>query len=822
MIETKKFIFPGFQLNKLFHCFAFLFIFLGFSGKFIAAQNNSDLNELLRTAQIRISQGYSDEAVNIYMQIIENHGDTFQAAQACLHVSEIMMNTGEPARAVHVLRILLNSPHAKRYEALARQRTGECYFAMNAFGQALEILKDPESKIFYDPAVYVLRSRIYEAAGQFDLALEEAQKGVEKIKGEVTWTRLINLYLKKKDLEKYLEELEKEFVKSLGNMDLHEKLVRIYMALKKPQKAAQVMEQLKQFKQGNTLDHLFYARLAKIYMSLKKWEKALENLNSALGQFSNNSTFRILSAQCWFELGNQEKASKILMESIKDSPRQEDYSSAAGEFFSRRIFDKAQDVYLMARKRFNSSNLFLDELLMISSAEENFEKAFTWLKKAVHPVHMGRVNIYTLKTSLENCFKDDEKALKGLEKAAGKMLNDSDPVSYLVAAQIFRLNKKYDIAQEYLIRYGMIAKDMGQQLFRLALDLYSDNNLSASARVFKGLMDSFGTASGFFKESMNKYLAIMIKTNDISAAAKAQDYLNAYFGPVNRENSFSKEFFADPSNLEIKLRRADVYIMLGKYEKALILADSLPKAMSYVPETQKVLIRARCLAGAGLFEEAVIVLSALVLPPERAPQEFKELLGQVFLLKAECQTALSAFESALESLNILLNKLSSTISSSRGLAYYRLLKKNRGTDNKRYFMDEKGRFANELIVISKSLEAYLTAGKENFESLLQTPDFKSLLKDPSSLAGPVVYEQYAQTLLIYHNKKKAAQLYEEIAGLWPENSSAPMALFTAANLLIELESDKKNALAILEKLIAQYPQSGCMAPARRVYFSISK
>lgn len=785
--------------------------------KRVEVTNNQQLDQMLSRANIRDRQGYTDEACDIYYKIIEDNSESHQAARACWFLAEIMLKTGEPVRAINAYKTLMKSKYANEYSPQLFLKTAECYFSINALGQALEVLKGITEKSFYGSRANILRSQIYEEAGDFEKALEEAEKAVAISGDDQTWTRLIELYLKSSDIQTLLANLKKSYSENTDSKILHDKLVRLYLALKKPSDAALIMETMKSNSANLRLAPAFYSRLAGIYLVLNKYDRALENLDAALKMSPGNLVFSVLAAECWFAKNMPDRAAQVLFNAIMNSRNMDDYAKVGGEFFGRKFFKNAEKVYLMAREKFKKQELFLDELLIIAVSEKKYDKAVKYLIKSVN----GRFrNVYVMKKALETCFANNRPILEALEIAAEKNISEKGLLTWLVASEITKLNKKYDKTCQYLTRYGKLAKDSGQSLFRFGMELYSENRSEESITVFKKLMETFGVNSGFYPESMNKYLNIVLQKKNVIKAKEAELFIVSKFGkPGEGKNLDYPDFFKSSTGMKIVLSRAKLFLIQGDFKSCMICLDSLPERITYKLILERKIIKASAHAGLGDFEKALLSLLEIIIPEKINDNEYLNLLGRAYLLKAEIQMACNTIEAAQESLNRLTEKLGMTISAARALEYYRVLKQS---ENKK---EKTKKYKPEARVLAKAVKAYLKQSKESFESLFLNKEYLRFQKNKKSLAGPLSMSLFADLLAMKDLKRRAVEYNILLADLWPDSSQSPISLYNAADIISRQINDKTSAakaVSIIERLITVYPSSGVIAPARSIYAKIKK
>jgi len=746
---------------------------LALAGIAASVEPDPGVRAAVRAAEDLQSEGKKQEAMSAYEKILEEYPDTALRNDILIKTARSYSRLGDDDSAIRTyLKLVSESPdtiEASQAVSLMMNLYHQRYRFDEVMAMATHIVQrfpgtESAAMALYRSAGYLYNQGEYGKAIQiYENFMEQFPKSIMR---STSFNRLISLYTREGMFEKAETMLAGKLKQDPTDKYMLRQLARVYQEQGSYDKALALYQQILT---GSPNDVDTYERLGELYAEKGDEEKALAEwskiTSSAPGQYSRHQMLAyILKSHGFYD-----QAAAEYRKALKLQPGiYYIYTQLANIYVVKKQFDLAVDVYLDALTTFPIT-------------------------------HPNRASITTAMMELCDLEGMHHKAISRLEThLAGSP--DNLPALLTLADFYFHQGRFQDSLQHFR-RVAAIYPDEGRILFDHAQTLERERqfgpaiefyqaalDISSNSIIFSQALAHIGQVRSQLQQpqeaiaSLSKLISEIDSGNPMTsgqAGSQTDFWLSAYMlmGDVYRQQTHDmqaalstymdakRKALAQSSNAgisheqfsDLDLRIAECYRLMGKYDEAEKLLDSMQtkyESRSIVAQIAR--LRGDCYFNRGSFDEALVQYQAAIQWP-MSEDWVNDALDRIVLIKDHPD----------HSPESLLN-VHAQVERLRKLGQY-----------------------------DKALEICVSAVKERGADA--TVDRIRL--------------KIGELLALQMKAQEAVSAYEEL--IQSESQLASEAQFRIAGLYHQQLGDQKRAIAAYSTLIEEYPDSILVASARK-------
>ncbi|MBI4417572.1 MAG: tetratricopeptide repeat protein [Ignavibacteriales bacterium] len=236
-------------------------------------------------------------------------------------------------------------------------------------------------------------------------------------------------------------------------------------------------------------NYVYYDALRRGYVQLKEYEKAVGLIEYRLTIQKNNPQLLATLGGVYYQMGREQKADSLWQWVIREDPKNPSlYRLIAGQMMEFRLYDRAIELFLQARKATGDPYLFLSELANLYGAFQQYDRAMEEFIQllVLQPKQLSdiqsRISVFIAHPEALTSARDV--ARKALERHA-----DLNPLRQLYA-WILMEGKDYVGALEQYKRIDRTAGARGAELFKFAQRALDDREYRAAASACQEVLNT--------------------------------------------------------------------------------------------------------------------------------------------------------------------------------------------------------------------------------------------------------------------------------------------------------------------------------------------
>ncbi|MFH0992018.1 MAG: tetratricopeptide repeat protein [bacterium] len=253
------------------------------------------------------------------------------------------------------------------------------------------------------------------------------------------------------------------------------------------ERSAQLYESLLQAEPQN---YVFFDGLRRCYIQLKQYEKAVILLQQRLLLQPNDPNLLSMLGGIYFLGGKEQRADSVWKLIINTDPKNQNlYRLVASQFMEHRLYEKAVESYLSARKATGIQDLFLDEVAMLYGVLQQYEGLtreylmMLQFKPEQLLYVQARLASYTVREEARRA------ALRVVGEEIGKT-PEKAPLRMLLAWLAMEGKDFSTALQEYRI-VDRINKSSGTELFNFAQRALQERAYRSAAIAYREILEQY-------------------------------------------------------------------------------------------------------------------------------------------------------------------------------------------------------------------------------------------------------------------------------------------------------------------------------------------
>lgn len=236
------------------------------------------------------------------------------------------------------------------------------------------------------------------------------------------------------------------------------------------------------------LNFVYFEALRRGYVQLKEYDKAIELIRHRLGIQPESPLLLSSLGGVYYQKGEEQKADSVWQSILRSQPANVGlYRMIAGEMMEYRLYDRAIDIFLQARRATGDANVFTGELANLFGAFQQYENAAREYVRLLTQQPSQLANIQ----SRMSLFLSRPEALASAKKAIQENLDDkgnSIPLRQLYA-WILMEGRDYSGALDQYRIIDRSSKARGIELFNFAQRALEEKELVTAVKAFREVLE---------------------------------------------------------------------------------------------------------------------------------------------------------------------------------------------------------------------------------------------------------------------------------------------------------------------------------------------
>lgn len=236
------------------------------------------------------------------------------------------------------------------------------------------------------------------------------------------------------------------------------------------------------------LNFVYFEALRRGYVQLKEYDKAIELIRHRLGIQPESPLLLSSLGGVYYQKGEEQKADSVWQSILRSQPANVGlYRMIAGEMMEYRLYDRAIDIFLQARRATGDANAFTGELANLFGAFQQYENA---AREYVRLLTQQPSQLADIQSRM-SLFLSRPEALASAKKAIQENLDDkgnSIPLRQLYA-WILMEGRDYSGALDQYRIIDRSSKARGIELFNFAQRALEEKELVTAVKAFREVLE---------------------------------------------------------------------------------------------------------------------------------------------------------------------------------------------------------------------------------------------------------------------------------------------------------------------------------------------
>lgn len=236
------------------------------------------------------------------------------------------------------------------------------------------------------------------------------------------------------------------------------------------------------------LNFVYFEALRRGYVQLKEYDKAIELIRHRLGIQPESPLLLSSLGGVYYQKGEEQKADSVWQSILRSQPANVGlYRMIAGEMMEYRLYDRAIDIFLQARRATGDANVFTGELANLFGAFQQYENA---AREYVRLLTQQPSQLADIQSRM-SLFLSRPEALASAKKAIQENLDDkgnSIPLRQLYA-WILMEGRDYSGALDQYRIIDRSSKARGIELFNFAQRALEEKELVTAVKAFREVLE---------------------------------------------------------------------------------------------------------------------------------------------------------------------------------------------------------------------------------------------------------------------------------------------------------------------------------------------
>lgn len=233
---------------------------------------------------------------------------------------------------------------------------------------------------------------------------------------------------------------------------------------------------------------VYFEALRRGYVQLKEYDKAIELIRHRLGIQPDSPLLLSSLGGVYYQKGEEQKADSVWQSILRSQPANVGlYRMIAGEMMEYRLYDRAIDLFLQARRTTGDANVFTGELANLYGAFQQYENA---AREYVRLLTQQPSQLADIQSRM-SLFLSRPEALASATKAIRETLDEKGNIIPLrqLYAWILMEGKEYSGALDQYRIIDRSSKARGIELFNFAQRALEEKELVTAVKAFREVLE---------------------------------------------------------------------------------------------------------------------------------------------------------------------------------------------------------------------------------------------------------------------------------------------------------------------------------------------